>query len=314
MEDQQCQTSLMFVCKQLWEQKDTRCIKYLFCLQYRRGTAVANTTDVDDNQLEKPNTRTMDVIELKVNDKADQHNSPLPNNDVDDKQLKRPNTRTMDVIELEVNDKATQHNSPLPNHGIAPRSFLPQKQRNSKSDNMCFRCLKHTPHIPDEVEIMGLNPIFQNDSHIFRRLFWASIVLFGIGFAGFQIQSQISLYLSWPVNVLVNISHVTELHFPRVIFCNYNFMRKSAFPQNLTGVNTTDVSRLFEADIANGLYQNVDWEDVYVNFSHQLNETLLEVSKCYSLYYYYTFALPPPKKRKKLTKILTLTFFSKVNY
>ncbi len=171
---------------------------------------------------------------------------------------------------------------------VANQSQIPFDEHRPNHFNTCLRCLqtrgkKHLQNIPEEVELMGLKRIFGEGYHIIHRLFWISIVIFGIGFAGFQIHSQISLYLSWPVNVLVNISHVSEIPFPRVIFCNYNYMKKSAFPQNLTGVDTTDVSGLFEADIANGMYQNVDWEDIFVEFAHQLNETLLEVSKYYSL-------------------------------
>ncbi len=194
---------------------------------------------------------------------------------VDVNPLTGSNTGTMDVAES--NGKLDQFGSYISH---------PIKRNTDKDASRCLGChqLKGgRSRFSDEVELMGLKPIFSEESHIVRKLFWAFIVLFGIGFACFQIQSQISLYLSWPVNVLVNISHVPEIPFPRVIFCNYNYMKKSAFPQNLTGVDTTDVSGLFEADIANGMYQNVNWEDVYVKFAHQLNETLLDVSTCNTL-------------------------------
>ncbi len=192
-----------------------------------------------------------------------------------------PNTGTMELTER--NCKPNQVSS-QPSIVSGQQNFLSEEGKdNNKDDNKCLSCTQclgksHSQTFSEEVEIMGLKPIFSADSHIVRRLLWAIIVLCGIGFAVFQIQSQISVYLSWPVTISVNISYVPELPFPRVIFCNYNSYKKSSFPQNLSGIDTSDISVLFEADIDNGLYNNTDWEEVYPEYAHQLNDTLLEVS------------------------------------
>ena len=46
--------------------------------------------------------------------------------------------------------------------------------------------------IPDTVESMGLRPIFDPVSPVPRRIFWLLVVAFGIGFAGYQIVTQVS--------------------------------------------------------------------------------------------------------------------------
>ena len=151
-----------------------------------------------------------------------------------------------------------------------------------KNQNRICSCFKRTSKnrlrsFPDNVELMGLQPIFDETSPIARRILWTFVVLFGVGFAVYQICSQIMLYLSYPVTVYVNISHVDQLPFPRVVICNYNYMRKSAFSMNLTGVDTTDVSGLFEPDIAAGVYNDTDWNQLYRRYAHPLNETMLKV-------------------------------------
>ena len=74
----------------------------------------------------------------------------------------------------------------------------------------------------EEIEVLGLKYVCRENTALFRRGLYLLSVLFGVAFAGYQVFSQIQIYLQWPVNIRTNISYVDITTFPKVVICNGN--------------------------------------------------------------------------------------------
>ncbi|XP_067667607.1 acid-sensing ion channel 1A-like [Haliotis asinina] len=79
----------------------------------------------------------------------------------------------------------------------------------------------------EAVTVQGLSQICDAHSNISRRVIWFFIFCGGLCFTTFNIYTQISLYLSVPVNVRVDQILDNALSFPTITICNTNMVRRS---------------------------------------------------------------------------------------
>ncbi len=124
---------------------------------------------------------------------------------------------------------------------------------------------------------MGSVHMCDGDAPKIRTIFWALVVVFGTGFAIYQVVTQVMVYLTWPVTMYVNVSHVSELPFPRVIICNQNYLQMSTIPGGISEpVNLTAIQ---EAANDSALYNGTNyWENFYIQHAHKIEDMLLHVS------------------------------------
>ena len=90
---------------------------------------------------------------------------------------------------------------------------------------------------------------------------------------------QVTLYLSWPVSIRINISYVDSLKFPAVIVCNYNRYRKSKILD--AAMNSTNLTKILTS-IPEPVMSTWDSRSLtmefYQNLAHQMKDTVVEVS------------------------------------
>ncbi|KAL8604420.1 hypothetical protein ACOMHN_042250 [Nucella lapillus] len=120
-----------------------------------------------------------------------------------------------------------------PNHTTKPR--LNRSWRDVIRDHQF-----HTKAFSDTVSMQGLAPIFDPKSSLKRKLVWATIVLVAIVFTGFNIITQIAMYLDKPITVRVDFRRAEDLTFPTLTICNNNFASLAA----ATRFNTVSALKL----------------------------------------------------------------------
>jgi len=79
-----------------------------------------------------------------------------------------------------------------------------------------------------EASVVGLRFVANTSASPFRRFVWILLLIFGVGFTTFQIQSRIRYYFGYPVSVGIRVEHKKELRFPTVTICNDNMISRSA--------------------------------------------------------------------------------------
>ncbi|KAL8565298.1 hypothetical protein ACOMHN_001196 [Nucella lapillus] len=75
----------------------------------------------------------------------------------------------------------------------------------------------------ETVSMQGLAPIFDPKSSLKRKLTWFTIVFVAVIFTGFNIYTQIIMYVHKPISVRVDFCKANDLDFPTVTLCNNNF-------------------------------------------------------------------------------------------
>ena len=73
-----------------------------------------------------------------------------------------------------------------------------------------------------DVSLGGVRYVANASASSYRRSVWALLVLFGVAFTAYQIQSRIRYYYDRPVNIVLRDEHVHEMRFPTVTICNEN--------------------------------------------------------------------------------------------
>ena len=77
------------------------------------------------------------------------------------------------------------------------------------------------------IELMTLHP--KSPSHhfvpLFPRIVWFLLVSGAFSFFIYYAYGRISVYLSYPKNVNVEVNYLTKVRFPAVTFCNQNTFR-----------------------------------------------------------------------------------------
>ena len=90
---------------------------------------------------------------------------------------------------------------------------------------------------------------------------------------------QVTLYLSWPVSIRINISYVDSLKFPAVTVCNYNRYRKSKVLE--AAKNSTNLTEILTSipEPAMSTWDNRSLTtEFYQKLAHQMKDTVVEVS------------------------------------
>jgi len=72
------------------------------------------------------------------------------------------------------------------------------------------------------VSVVGVRYVANTSASPYRRLVWATMVLVGVVFTAYQIQSRIQYYFSHPVNVVIRDEYVNEMRFPTLTICSEN--------------------------------------------------------------------------------------------
>lgn len=119
------------------------------------------------------------------------------------------------------------------------------------------------------VSATGVRYVFDDNVSIYRRIMWGSLVVFGLAYSIYQISKSIYVYAQRPLAFSIELRYADELEFPTVTFCNENFVKKSAIPEdgfdNYTSVIRTIVTgRFLPQENMSSSYSALDSIDVDV--------------------------------------------------
>ncbi len=145
--------------------------------------------------------------------------------------------------------------------------------------------------IPDWVSLSGMKQACDHSVPVWWRSVWVVLIIGGLGFSFYQIGCQVLYYRSKPISVRMSMEARVEMKFPPVTFCNFNPSRMSALESHglthlapflgdakSSAMNTQRRSQSVGDDETNEWRDSgLDWEQVYRELAHQLNDMLLEV-------------------------------------
>ncbi|XP_077984849.1 acid-sensing ion channel 2-like [Glandiceps talaboti] len=123
-----------------------------------------------------------------------------------------------------------------------------------------------------KASISGMKYVGDKRSRIPRRCFWLLVVLTGAGVLIYQIVRCVSLYVTYPVSVDVNIRYAKDLPFPAVTICNMNLLRRKEL-ENKEGQDITDILRLLYPLVT----EEVTNESILENFTFDSVSNLTEL-------------------------------------
>jgi len=117
----------------------------------------------------------------------------------------------------------------VPGNDIAP-AVNENQQRGNGSNSEAIEAAGKSPQSTtqsltafcSDVSMVGVRYVANTSASSYRRSVWALLVLFGVAFTAYQIQSRIRYYYSRPVNVIIRDEHVHEMRFPTVTICSEN--------------------------------------------------------------------------------------------
>ncbi len=161
---------------------------------------------------------------------------------------------------------------------------------NNSSETICTHD-SFLNFLPEWVSLSGIKQCCDDEVPLWWRLIWIGIITIGIGFSIFQIVTQIITYRQWPIRAKVEITSMENMDFPPIIICNFNPARKSILEKN----NLTSLIPLYSRDAEHILedlnvsqrssdaedseeFKTRDWESLYKDFAHTLDDMLLHVS------------------------------------
>lgn len=81
----------------------------------------------------------------------------------------------------------------------------------------------------ENTSMHGIGRVFAS-RRPYRRFAWSLMVVFGLGFAIFQLVDLINDFYSYPVTTVVTMKHETKARFPAITICNVNTHRRSLSP------------------------------------------------------------------------------------
>ena len=125
--------------------------------------------------------------------------------------------------------------------------------------------------------LKSIYALFVSLSQLTKRCNWPTSTL--IFLISYKLYFHVTLYLSWPVSIRINVSYVDSLKFPTVTVCNYNRYRKSKIFE--AAKNSTNLTEILTSipEPAMSTWENRSLTiDFYQNLAHQMRDTIVEVS------------------------------------
>ncbi|XP_071484465.1 acid-sensing ion channel 1-like [Diadema antillarum] len=134
-------------------------------------------------------------------------------------------------------------------------------------------------YIPEAVNLSGMKYAFNPTEVRWRRTIWMLVLLTGVSVLTQQITDRIRHYLSTPVSVDVVYEHQDSVPFPSVAICNINAFNSSQLrdPEMREFLEEWQLGDHLNISRYQSVLSSYEMTDMYYNFSHLLNETVLSV-------------------------------------
>ena len=183
----------------------------------RVGNIWTTTANAASRKAAKPNT-----LFNKTNATRTVKPWPSPgSNNKDDTPFNRDTEKgKLSLVDLEEElergkENAVDQEASMKKDGISGKS--------SWADIVRDRQLSQDKAFSETVSMQGLAPIFDPKSSLKRKTVWFTIVFVAIIFTGFNIYTQILMYVGMPITVRVDFRKAKDIGFPVITLCNNNF-------------------------------------------------------------------------------------------